>query len=298
MQKTISDIGMKHFGLIGHPVSGSLSPALFQAGYREKYGRDYVYRLIEGEDFETSYRTFIEEYDGINVTAPFKEKAFRKADIADATCTKTGAANLLIKTGDGIKAYNTDYFGIQMSLLKAAGHYRKVWRTALVVGCGGAGKAAAAAAAGLSLEVTLMNRTVSRAEETAASMPEYGFRIKPLEEFCRYFREADVIIYTLPGSIPQIDALTMEDFRGGKTGCKRKFVLEANYRTPSFNAGIIGKMSEANPEAEYIPGRDWLLYQAIGGYGLFTGEEPDRHSMHEVLYPGETGHAQKCRFRP
>ena len=66
---------MKKFGLIGHPIAHSLSPALFKAAYDGKY----AYDLIEGEDFETSYRRFIEEYDAINVTAPFKEAAFAKA---------------------------------------------------------------------------------------------------------------------------------------------------------------------------------------------------------------------------
>ena len=65
---------MKKFGLIGHPIAHSQSPALFKAGY----GGKYAYDLIEGEDFEASYQNFLDSYDGINVTAPFKEKAFAK----------------------------------------------------------------------------------------------------------------------------------------------------------------------------------------------------------------------------
>ena len=62
---------MKKFGLIGHPIAHSLSPALFKAAF----GGRYTYDLIEEEDFEKAYGRFLEEYDAINVTAPFKESA-------------------------------------------------------------------------------------------------------------------------------------------------------------------------------------------------------------------------------
>ena len=104
------------FGLIGHPIAHSLSPALFKAGYDSRY----PYQLIEGADFEDSYRRFLEGYDGINVTAPFKEPAFAKADILSPECEAIGATNLLVKTPDGIKAYNSDYLGVRMWLSDVA----------------------------------------------------------------------------------------------------------------------------------------------------------------------------------
>ncbi len=272
---------MKRFGLIGDPVSGSLSPALFNAGY----GSAYTYDLIEGSDFETSYRGFLDSYDGINVTAPFKELALQKADKADPVCRRIGAANLLVKTDEGVVAYNTDFIGIQMSLLKAAEHDSRIWRSALVVGCGGAGKAAAVAAGELRLETTLMNRTAEKAAEIASRLPEYNFDVRPLEDFRKCFRKADVIIYTLPGTIDVLGHLEAADFRGGRLTCRRKFILEANYRQPSFTREILDRMREANPLAEYISGKEWLLYQAVGGYGIFTGEAPDYEKMRQQLFP-------------
>ena len=108
---------MKKFGLIGHPIAHSLSPSLFNAAYDGKY----AYDLIEGEDFESSYQRFIEEYDAINVTAPFKELAFAKADILSEECQSTGATNLLVKTKAGIKAYNSDFLGVRMWLSELTG---------------------------------------------------------------------------------------------------------------------------------------------------------------------------------
>ena len=127
---------MKQFGLIGHPIARSLSPGLFKAAYDGKY----PYDLIQGEDFETSYQTFLDSYDGVNVTAPFKELAYAKADIISDECRLARATNLLVKTPEGIKAYNSDLLGVRLWLQETSS------KTVLISGCGGAGRAAAAAA--------------------------------------------------------------------------------------------------------------------------------------------------------
>ena len=251
------------FGLIGHPIAHSLSPALFKAGYEGRY----PYELIEGEDFEESYRKFLEEYDGINVTAPFKELAFAKADILSPECETVGATNLLVKTPQGMKAFNSDFLGVRMWLEEVAAEVLTEKISVLIVGLGGAGKAAAAAAESLGMKVVRMNRTV-RDEKT-----------RPLDDFKECFREADIIIYNIPTAIQALNELTDKDFTPGKP----KFILEANYKDPSFGKEILAKMQTANPLARYTGGKTWLLYQAVTGYEIFTGEKPDLERMSDVL---------------
>ena len=60
-------------------------------------------------------------------------------------------------------------------------------------------------------------------------------------------------------------------------------ILEANYRNPSFDEVLLQKMKAANPMAEYTSGKIWLLYQALTGYEIFTGEKPDLRKMSDVL---------------
>ena len=256
---------MRHsrFGLIGHPIAHSLSPALFKAGYEGRY----PYELIEGENFEESYRKFLEEYDGINVTAPFKELAFAKADILSPECESVGATNLLVKTPQGVKAFNSDFLGVRMWLEEVAAEVLTEKISVLIVGLGGAGKAAAAAAESLGMKVVRMNRTV-RDEKT-----------RPLHDFKECFREADIIIYNIPTAIQALNELTDKDFTPGKP----KFILEANYKDPSFGKEILAKMQTANPLARYTGGKTWLLYQAVTGYEIFTGEKPDLAGMYDVL---------------
>lgn len=308
---------MKRFGLIGHPIAHSLSPALFKAGYDGRY----PYELIETADFEEAYARFLESYDGINVTAPFKELAFAKADILSDECKTIGATNLLVKTPEGIKAYNSDYLGVRMWLQEVAdvlsgcsaiekratplaagtgewlrnspvdcfneparsegvggflfdaGHSESTVHnicerlSVLIVGLGGAGKAAAAAAESLGMDVIRMNRTV-RDEMT-----------RPLEDFRECFRKSDIVIYNIPSAIQQLNELTDSDFAPGK----HKFIMEANYKNPSFDEAFIKRMKNANPLVGYTGGKTWLLYQAVTGYELFTGEKPVLAKMSDVM---------------
>ena len=271
------------FGLIGHPIEHSLSPALFKAGYDGRY----PYDLIPGEDFETSYQRFMDGYDGINVTAPFKELAYAKADIISDECRLIKATNLLVRTPDGVKAYNSDLLGVRMWLMEilnrpsVASNKTSDFPTTLVVGCGGAGKAAAAAAVTLGMKAVMMNRNPERAARLAEDLTEAGFdaEARPLDDFRTCFAEADIIIYNIPAPIPELTALTKEDFAPGKA----KFILEANYRVPSFDEALLAGMREANPLAQYTSGRTWLLYQALTGYEIFTGEKPDLEKMAAVL---------------
>lgn len=294
------------YGLIGDPIGKSLSPALFKAGY----GGALRYDLIEGPDFLLSWKRFLESYRAINVTAPFKELAFAQAAALardgygeiSGPCMKTGATNLLVKERESgkIMAYNTDFTGIILSVAECMfpGLVRQCHEAfgekahikvhqfarqnleeyfghrpqALVVGCGGAGKAAAVAAAEMGFSTILMNRTEARAREFALELTEYGFIVDPIGDFRGAFRECELVIYTLPSGLEAVGGLDEEE-RKGDAGVP-KMVLEANYKTPCLGEGM---------GYRYISGRSWLLYQALTGYGLMSGAAPDFSAMEEVM---------------
>lgn len=247
------------FGIIGSPVKGSMSPRLFTAAY----GGRYPYDLIEEDDFDRAWPRFLAEYDGINITAPFKALAAAAADIRSGEVVRIGAANLAVKTPEGVKAYNTDYEGVRRALQEITG------RRALIIGCGGAGRAAAAAAVDLGFEVTLANRTPEKAQ-AMASEPALWNGGSPSVIGLKYLRdavrEADLVVYTVPFGIPELDGIKKEDWEG-------RVVLEANYKTPVL----------ADCGAKYVSGKSWLLHQADAGYKLFTDEVPDLAAMKAAL---------------
>ncbi len=218
---------MDKFGLIGHPIGHSLSPRLFEAAYHGKYGYD----LIEGPDFSSSWDRFLSDYKAINITAPFKNLAFEKAEYHSEDCLRCGASNLCIKTPDGIKAYNSDYLGVKAII----GKLEK--GTAAIVGFGGAGKAAMAAAQDCGFETTLY-----RHNEISRGI------------------SADIVIYTLPSEVEGSDKIQARN------------ILEANYRKPCLSG-----------HEGYISGKEWLIWQAITGYSLMTGEMPDAEAIKEIF---------------
>lgn len=275
---------MKRFGLIGSDISASKSPALFKAAY----GGKYTYDLLDGNDFKALFSLFKKDYAAVNVTAPFKEQAFACADELSEAAQLCGSANMLIKSTDGrISADNSDFEGVTISIMSAyavagvdvddedsfadflAG------KTALIVGCGGAGKAAAAAAVTLGYGRTLlMNRSAARAKATKDNIMDfYGdisdneLQIVPIGSFKDAFAKADLVVYTVPGGLDvDLSDLTPDESR---------LVLEANCKNPW--------LEQWKDKYTYVSGLNWLYNQAVVAYGEFTGEEPDEEAMKKVL---------------
>ena len=234
------------FGLIGHPLTGSGSPALFA----KAYGGKWEYDLIDEPEFEAAWSRFLAEYAAVNVTAPFKLAAFERV----AACGRlskdalaAGAVNIVVKE-DVLAGYNSDYFGLK-ALLSAEGFGAD--DVAVVAGFGGAGRAAAAAARALGMDVVVCNRTVAApCGGLPGSVPPA--QIRPLAELPVLAGVADIVIYTLPIAVPEIEGLNVP------------VVLEANYVSPCLE----------NYGGRYISGKRWLLEQARAGYAIMTGEKP------------------------
>ena len=246
---------MKRFGLIGHPIGHSLSPLLF----REAYAGRMSYDLIQTPSFDEAMERFVSAYDAVNVTAPFKEMAFRASDEADPYASRLEAANILVRTNGRIKAYNTDCPGVVMVLRQMQ---LRAGCDVLVVGCGGAGRAAALAALTLGCKVSIANRDFAKAERFAARTGAVPLKLGDIAN-----NGSKTIIYTLPTDIEFPGTL----FFGGKA------VLEANYRDPFLEKQC------TQQGGFYIPGTRWLAAQAICGFKVMTGLEPDGHLIERCL---------------
>lgn len=235
------------FALIGHPVAGSLSPRLVAAAYDGRH----TYDLLDFEHFEDAWKAFTQGYDGINVTAPFKQDAFARVDVLTPQAQATGAVNLVVRSDRGFVGYNTDVDGVLMALRETG----LPLADALVVGTGGAARAAVHAAQLLGCRVTVTGRSL----EKAAAL---GCEAVTFEEASAL--TPDVVIYTLPGRVPVPGGLPLAG----------AVVLEAEYRIPQLTDV---------PCRQYVSGRRWMLGQAYAGYSIFTGEEPSLEKMSKVL---------------
>lgn len=285
---------MKKYGLIGAGIQESGSPALFEAAY----GGRFRYDLLDGSDFAPLFEKFKKEYQAVNVTAPFKEQALAKADQCTEAASLCGAANMLIMLPNGrILADNSDFEGVTMSIMSAYAIADEdldisdedafadylADKTALVVGCGGAGKAAAAAAVTLGYGTTiLMNRDQKRAEELNRHIRGFyddlgrdELAVMDITDFTKAFRQADLVIYTVPEAIDAIRAEGFADSVFDGVSGKGKIVFEANYKTPCLEF--------LKDRCNYLSGFNWLLNQAIVSYEVFTDSEPNEEAMKKIL---------------
>lgn len=271
---------MKRFALIGHPVAGSLSPRLFSAAYDGRF----AYDLVDRELFADAWQVFLDSYEGINVTAPYKMDAFSSVDELSESALETGAVNLVVRRkadsrpGGGAQAvprksetpfaassggcapdilvgYNTDVDGVVESVKECGIPVSD----ALVVGTGGAARAAVVAARRLGCRVTVSGRSFEKAAAlvrslaltaSAAVSPSpaasaagihsspvsdrslasaaalaagaAAVNVVPLDQIAAL--SPDIIIYTLPGSAPVPPGLPTAG----------AVVLEAEYKAPAL----------------------------------------------------------------
>jgi shikimate dehydrogenase len=151
-------------GVLGFPVAHSRSPAMMAAAFAE-LGLDwrYVKLPVSSERFaETARALPASGFRGANVTIPHKMAAHALADELTPAAAAIGAVNTLTFEDGRVLADNTDAGGLLDALAEDLGG-----RRALVLGAGGAGRAAVWALREAGAEVAVWNRTPERARQLA-----------------------------------------------------------------------------------------------------------------------------------
>jgi shikimate dehydrogenase len=251
---------IKRFGITGVPVSQSKSPTLFHAAYHGKY----EYMRLPAATADEAMRLFREHgLSGMNVTMPLKELILPFVTTSDEGAALLRAVNTVVLSQGTLRGYNTDVHGAAGALAEAG--VAISGKRCMLLGAGGAGRAAACALAQAGAALTIANRTVDRAEALAKLFHAASLS---LTEALQHSDEYDVIVNTLPASANITAHLCLKSWQ---------VVMDADYmhkplQTVCRNAG-----------ATYIDGIRWLLHQALPAYRLFTGEEPDVAAMMQAL---------------
>lgn len=138
-------------GLIGHPLGHSWSPQIHAFMIHEEYQK---WDLTEDQ-----LDAFMKRHDfnGINVTIPYKQTVMKYLDALDPSAEKIGAVNCIVNRNGKLTGYNTDYLGFTQ-MVQAHGMDVKGKQTALL-GTGGASKAVVYALEQLGAKVQLVSRS-------------------------------------------------------------------------------------------------------------------------------------------
>ena len=152
------------YGLVANPVGHSVSPAMHNAAHRA-LGRDAVYIPLQAGS-AADLMAFADAFDlrGASVTVPFKVDVVPYCS-PTARARRAGAVNTLIREGRTWIGENTDVDGL---LAPLAGRIRLDTARAVVLGAGGAARAAAAALVDAGARVTVSARRPEQAAEVAA----------------------------------------------------------------------------------------------------------------------------------
>ncbi len=153
------------YGVVGKPVSHSVSPSMHNAAFRAA-NLDAVYLPLAAADFD-DFTTFAEALNlaGVSVTAPFKVQAFERADECDPVSRRIQSVNTLRRVGSRWLGCNTDVAGF-LSPLESA--MKLNGKRATVLGAGGAARSVAVALASAGVRVTLSARRPEQAHSIAA----------------------------------------------------------------------------------------------------------------------------------
>lgn len=160
-----------HCAVIGMPIGHSLSPLIHQTFARQvQLPLDYEKILGDEGSFEQQVSAFFAAKGiGLNVTLPFKQRAFVMASMRSARCQKAGAANTLLVNKEGrLYADNTDGIGF----LRDLSRYRTLSAHSriLVLGAGGAARGIIHPLLDMSVQLTVANRgqdALQRVHQTA-----------------------------------------------------------------------------------------------------------------------------------
>jgi len=250
--------------VMGHPVAHSRSPMLHGYWLRT-LGIEGAYELadVAPDDFAAFFRGLgANGFAGGNITKPHKEQAFRLVDRREDAADAIGAVNTVWYENGALIGGNTDWLGIVLSLDAIAPGWDK--GRALVLGAGGAARAATYGFRQRGLSVSLVNRTLARAEQLAANFP--GVTVHGYDALPRLMADADVLINTT--SLGQAGNPPLEI---DLTNLKRSAIVYDVIYVP-LETGLLKAARRAGHRT--VDGLSMLLYQAVPGFAHWFGVTP------------------------
>ncbi len=253
----------KLLAVTGNPILHSKSPNMFNAMFAHN-GLDAEYIYVAAETAEEAMFLFKKMgIVGMNVTSPFKEKIARLLDVVHDEAKVLGSVNTVVNKDGVLHGYNTDFCGVTQSFIDSGIDVKG--KKCVVIGAGGAGKSAAYGLHSQGADVVIVNRTYSKAQESAQII---GCRSAELHSLEQLVAESDIIISALQQNVNPIKEEWL---------LPKHIVFDANYK-----GSLLVDMARRKA-CTIVSAEDWLLNQAVVSYSLFLGENPDKEVMRSGL---------------
>ncbi len=276
---------MIHLGLIGWPVSHSLSPKMHNAAFRA-LKMDGEYSLCPVEPGSSTALEFVLDQvrvgnlAGLNVTIPYKQTVIPLLGRLTPAAAAIGAVNTIYFDQEQLVGDNTDAPGFISDLRKFAGEkFEEQPEKIIVLGAGGSARAVTWALAKDSTPILVAARNIGQAKHLVDSirLSRDGANLEAIElsvnALRNQFDHTKLIVNTTPlGMIPNIDLSPWPDeldFPGSA------IVYDLIYNPRETR--LINRARKKGLRAS--TGLGMLVEQAALGFEIWTGCKPDRDLM-------------------
>jgi 3-dehydroquinate dehydratase/shikimate dehydrogenase len=261
------DAATRVYGVAGDPVVHSLSPAIMNTALRRE-NVNGVYLALHAKalkDLLACVRDI--PIHGLSITMPYKEAILKHLDNTDSHTTKIGACNTVVRAQDGkLYGFNTDAAGVvrpleqRITLEKA-----KI----LVLGAGGAARAAVFGLKERGAEVYILNRSVGLAKKLAHRAHARVIKRADLKKLA-----FDVIINATPVGMGNTRESPLNE-----NEIKARYVFDMIYDPPETR---LMKLAKAQG-AQVIPGIEMFVHQAARQFEIWTGKPAPWDDMLRVV---------------
>jgi len=261
------DPATRVYAVAGDPVAHSLSPAIMNAALRRETVNG-VYVALHAKTLKDLLGCVKDiPIHGLSITMPYKEAIVSHLDNTDAHTTKIGACNTVVRAQDGkLYGFNTDAAGVVRPLQQRISlEGAKI----LVLGAGGAARAAVYGLKERGAEVYILNRTLGPAQKLARSAHARLLKRADLKKLT-----FDVII-----NATSVGMGNTKESPLNENEIKARYVFDMVYDPPETR---LMKMAKA-AGAEVIPGIEMFVQQAARQFEIWTGKPAPLDEMLRVV---------------
>jgi 3-dehydroquinate dehydratase/shikimate dehydrogenase len=262
------DAATKVYGVAGNPIRSSLSPLMMNTAFRRETV-NAVYLALQANKLSDLLKLVHEiPIQGLSVTMPLKQEIMAHLEKTDPLSAKIGACNTVLRAQDGkLYGFNTDVAGITGPLEK-----RLSLRGAkvLVLGAGGAARAAVFGLRDKGAEVFILNRTSETAQKLARQSGS-----KTIKKDAVAKTSFDVIINATPIGMAGIKATQLLEAKDLNT----KLVFDLVYN-PVETPLLRMARQKGIP---IVTGVEMFVQQGARQFEIFTGKPAPEEEMLRVV---------------
>jgi len=277
------DAATRVYGVAGDPLEHSLSPIIMNTALRRE-NVNGVYLPLHAKTLKDLIYCVREiPLHGLSITMPYKQAILSYLDNTDAHTTKIGACNTVVRGQEGkLYGFNTDIAGVVRPLeQRIAIEDAKV----LVLGAGGAARAAVFGLKERGAEVWILNRTSIRAQKLARQAKAHTIKRADLRKIA-----FDVIINATPVGMGNTRDCPLKDEE-----IQARVVFDMVYDPVETHLLRVAR----GKGIAVIPGVEMFVQQAARQFEIWTGKPaPAGDMLRAVTIALQERAAQKQRSAP